>query len=289
VFEAALTGTAQNLYTFVTVALLCSVTEVVACGERQTWVSRVRGFLFSAAFIAAGTAYTTVVFEGLRHVGVQPLFSLNLAWTQQSPSLMVLALGYTVVPFVSFLLFDLCFYFFHRLQHRVPMLWRLHSIHHSIEELNAFNNYHHVVEKMLQTTFILVPVALLVGIDIPQTVITVAIMSLHIDLIHANTRIGWGPFRFVFAEPRYHRVHHSIERRHWDKNFAGAFPVWDLLFGTAHFPRPNEFPRTGLTYLREPRTVRDFLFPKAPPRYGERVAQRENAQPSACRLGCAKN
>ena len=288
-FENTLTGAAQSIYAFAIVALLCTVTEVVASGERQTWLSRVRGFLFSAVSIAAGTAFTALVFEGLRRLGLQPLFTLNLAWAQQSPNVMALILGYTILPFVGFLLFDFCFYWFHRLQHRVPALWRLHSTHHSLEELNAFNSYHHVAEKLLQALFILFPVGLLVSIDIPQTAVTIAMMSLHADLIHANTKIGWGPLRFVFAEPRYHRVHHSIERRHWDKNFAGAFPVWDMVFGTAHFPAPSEFPRTGLTYLREPRTVREFLLPKAPPRNLEREAQREDAQALASGLGRANN
>jgi sterol desaturase/sphingolipid hydroxylase (fatty acid hydroxylase superfamily) len=124
VFENTLTGAAQSIYAFAIVALLCTVTEVVASGERQTWLSRVRGFLFSAVSIAAGTAFTALVFEGLRRLGLQPLFTLNLAWAQQSPNVMALILGYTILPFVGFLLFDFCFYWFHRLQHRVPALWR---------------------------------------------------------------------------------------------------------------------------------------------------------------------
>lgn len=289
VFQETLTGAAQSIYAFVIVALLCTVTEVVVCGERQTWVSRVRGFWFSALFIAAGTAFTGLVFEGLRRSGLRPLFTVDLPWTEQSPDVVALILGYTVLPFVGFLLFDFCFYWFHRLQHRVPSLWRLHSTHHSIEELNAFNSYHHIAEKMLQTLLILIPAGLLVSIDVPQTAVTIALMSLHADLIHANTKIGWGPLKFVFAEPRYHRVHHSIERRHWDKNFAGAFPVWDMLFGTAHFPAPSEFPRTGLTYLSEPRTMREFLLPKAPSRKRERAAQRGDAPALASGLGSANN
>ena len=39
--------------------------------------------------------------------------------------------------------------------------------------------------------------------------------------------------RWVLASPAFHRVHHSPDPRLYDTNFAGTFPVWDLLFGTA--------------------------------------------------------
>ena len=37
--------------------------------------------------------------------------------------------------------------------------------------------------------------------------------------------------------PAYHRWHHAADEEGIDKNFAGIFPVWDVLFGTAYFPR----------------------------------------------------
>ena len=88
-------------------------------------------------------------------------------------------------------------------------------------------------------------------------------MLVATQITHANTRIGFGPFRYILSEPMYHRIHHSVERKHWDKNFAFKFPVWDMLFGTAHFPETDEFPRTGLDYMREPRSVGQYLFPRA--------------------------
>jgi hypothetical protein len=45
--------------------------------------------------------------------------------------------------------------------------------------------------------------------------------------------------------PLFHRIHHSMERRHFDKNFGGRLIVWDYLFGTmnANF---NEYPKIGV-------------------------------------------
>jgi sterol desaturase/sphingolipid hydroxylase (fatty acid hydroxylase superfamily) len=80
------------------------------------------------------------------------------------------------------------------------------------------------------------------------------------QMTHANSKISYGCLRYVIAEPRFHRVHHSIERRHFDKNFAFMFPVWDVIFGTAYFPAPEEYPKTGLANQKEPRSVRSYLL-----------------------------
>jgi sterol desaturase/sphingolipid hydroxylase (fatty acid hydroxylase superfamily) len=74
---------------------------------------------------------------------------------------------------------------------------------------------------------------------------------------------------YVLAGPRFHRVHHSLASKHRDKNFASFFPVLDLLFGTAYFPRQHETITTGLADKREPRTVAQYLIALAPRRNPE--------------------
>src|SRR5205814_348924 len=63
-------------------------------------------------------------------------------------------------------------------------------------------------------------------------------------LVHANLNWTFGPLRYVVASPVFHRWHHTTEREAQDKNFAGIFPFWDILFGTWYFPKgklPVEF------------------------------------------------
>ncbi len=52
--------------------------------------------------------------------------------------------------------------------------------------------------------------------------------------MHANLDWTLGPFKYVFAGPVFHRWHHTIEQG--DKNFAGTFSFFDLMFGTFHMP-----------------------------------------------------
>src|SRR5206468_6475948 len=59
-------------------------------------------------------------------------------------------------------------------------------------------------------------------------------------------RLPLGPLARVVAGPQLHRIHHTVEARHLDRNLAAFFPLWDQLFGTYYHPGPGEYPRTGL-------------------------------------------
>jgi hypothetical protein len=43
-----------------------------------------------------------------------------------------------------------------------------------------------------------------------------------------------GPLEWIFNTPSHHRVHHGIDPKYIDKNYAGMLIVWDRLFGTFH-------------------------------------------------------
>jgi len=58
--------------------------------------------------------------------------------------------------------------------------------------------------------------------------------------------MSFGLLWWMLSSPQYHRIHHSLEPQHINKNFAVWFPVWDILVGTAYRPRRGEYPATGL-------------------------------------------
>jgi len=54
----------------------------------------------------------------------------------------------------AFLLFDVSFYWWHRANHRVPLLWRFHNVHHVDPDLDVTTAYRfHVVEIGYSTGF----------------------------------------------------------------------------------------------------------------------------------------
>ena len=66
--------------------------------------------------------------------------------------------------------------------------------------------------------------------------IFVALIFFQGSLIHSNLNWDFGPLKYVFVSPRFHRYHHSTVDASRHKNFGGLFSFWDYLFGTAYCP-----------------------------------------------------
>jgi sterol desaturase/sphingolipid hydroxylase (fatty acid hydroxylase superfamily) len=239
-------------------SLCATILEFLFPGPRQSWFSRVRGALFWGLYILIGTSLVLLTSRLLRIGSIQPLVHLDFSQSVRSGNWAVVVLALTVLPFVGMLVSDCFYYWFHRLQH-ATVLWRFHSLHHSITELNAFNNYHHVLEDIARIPFIVIPL-LLVKVDSRYIPIYFFVTAIAGQLTHANSSVSYGPLRYVWAEPRFHRIHHSIEPHHQNKNFASFFPFLDVVFGTAYFPKQSEFPATGLSTAAEPKTAAQYLL-----------------------------
>jgi len=127
---------------------------------------------------------------------------------------------------------DLSFYVYHRLAHRVRLLWADHSVHHSSEELDLSTNLRVSPSLNLYTWFPAVPL-LLVGIN-PYLVILCLGLANNFPFFLHTTRVGklWQPIELLFNTPSHHRVHHACNAHYRDKNMGGLFIVWDRLFGT---------------------------------------------------------
>jgi len=251
-----------GLVFFIFGAAVCTVVEAVFAGEKQTIRSRLRGFSLYLFLITSGAFAAMLMGKLARDMWIVPLLRLDLTAAPISDHWLWSLLGYALFPFLGVVVSEFVFYFFHRLQHTVPLLWHFHKVHHSIEELNAFNNYHHVAEAFVRIPLMTIPIALFIDLSVPKTTITTVLIVIASHIPHANTKIRYGIFRYFLSEPRYHRIHHSIEAHHQDKNFAFVFPIWDVLFGTAYFPARDEYPKTGLAHMREPKTIWQYLFPQ---------------------------
>lgn len=148
---------------------------------------------------------------------------------------------------VYLLIFDFFYYWFHRLQHTWPALWEEHKLHHSETALNVTTSWrHHWLEEPIRIFFIMLPMS--VAFDITPAATGVASFALMLwpFFIHANLRLSFGPLSPIIAGPQVHRIHHSFEAQHLNRNYAAFFPVWDVLFGTFFHPHPGEYPGTGL-------------------------------------------
>lgn len=135
-----------------------------------------------------------------------------------------------------YLLVDLLAYWNHRMFHG-GRWWPFHAVHHSSEELDWMSSIRvHPVNELVGNLCRAVPV-LLLGLNPLLTASTAPVLTLYAVLLHANVNWDFGPLRGVIASPVFHRWHHSRDPSAVDTNFAGLFPVWDILFGTYYMPR----------------------------------------------------
>jgi sterol desaturase/sphingolipid hydroxylase (fatty acid hydroxylase superfamily) len=135
---------------------------------------------------------------------------------------------------------DFMSYWIHRGYHGAA-LWKYHAVHHSSKDLDWISAARfHPVNLLLGT--MLVDVALLLAGISPNIMLWVGpFTTAHSAFVHANLNWTLGPFRYVLAGPVFHRWHHTALERGGSCNFAGTFPIWDILFGTFYMPK-NELP-----------------------------------------------
>lgn len=139
---------------------------------------------------------------------------------------------------------DVLFYAYHRIAHRVRLIWATHQAHHSSE---YFNFATALRQKWNNSGEILMWLPLpLLGVP-PWLVFASFSCSLIYQFWIHTERIGtlWRPIEFLFNTPSHHRVHHGRDAEYLDRNFGGILIVWDRLFGT--FTPEVRRPRYGLT------------------------------------------
>lgn len=236
---------------FVVIIATMTVIELVTARDRHSVRSRLPGFMFWVIW----SAVATVTYGGFhllwRQIGVEPLIVLPLEfrWTG--------ALAVIAAPLAGAVVGDFFFYWCHRAQHR--WLWRYHAVHHSVRDLNSTNSFHHISEPVVQAVLIVLPSSLIVSETGAMVPLMALLLHVQSSYIHSSSRWHLGALRSMFVDNRFHRIHHSLEEQHYDRNFGAMTTLWDRLFGTAHFPRADEWPATGLHGVDQPRSVRAWL------------------------------
>lgn len=143
------------------------------------------------------------------------------------------------------LLFDFIFYWAHRWGHTVTFFWGAHVVHHSSEEYNLAVALRQPWFHNIIAFFLFLPIPFL-GFKPEVFLSAAAVHTLYQFWIHTKA-IGkmWAPIEYIFNTPSHHRVHHAVDPKYIDKNYAGVFMVWDRLFGT--FKAEEEEPNYGIT------------------------------------------
>jgi sterol desaturase/sphingolipid hydroxylase (fatty acid hydroxylase superfamily) len=130
------------------------------------------------------------------------------------------------------LLMDLTFYYWHRLNHTRPLLWRFHNVHHADPDMDVTTSFRfHWGEVLYSTVFRLLQVGL-IGVTPLIYLVYEAAFNGATLFHHSNLRlpVAWERrLNRVFVTPRMHGVHHSAVGRETNSNYSVIFSWWDRL------------------------------------------------------------
>jgi sterol desaturase/sphingolipid hydroxylase (fatty acid hydroxylase superfamily) len=148
---------------------------------------------------------------------------------------------------ICFVLDDLCYYAFHRSAHRVRWFWASHVIHHSSQHYNLSTALRQTWTGFFSLGFIFRLPLFLIGFPPAMVFFCAGLNLVYQFWIHTEQvkRFpGW--FEAVMNTPSHHRVHHAVNPRYLDRNYAGVFIIWDRMFGTFEPERDDDRPRYGI-------------------------------------------
>lgn len=216
--------------------------------------------------------------EAMFGVRDTPVFEPNL-WTAAAYTLAVL------------LAIDLAVWTTHYLQHKVELLWQFHQVHHSAEVLTPATVYRmHPVDLIFTgfATIGLMGLATAGFTYLTQTTpseltvmnVNAGIFAFYLigyNLRHSQVWLAYPRWlSYILISPAQHQIHHSIDKKHWDRNMGLIFAFWDWVFGTLYVPKgyekleygisreePNPFNSVVDIYLKPFRMAYDLMRPKA--------------------------
>lgn len=132
----------------------------------------------------------------------------------------------------GFLLLDLSFYYWHRLNHNWPFLWRFHNTHHIDPDLDSSTAFRfHFGEVALSSIFRVAQV-LIIG---PTLFIYLAYeLVFRIATFFHHSNLGLPKraddiIKLIFVTPRMHGIHHSNYQNETNSNYSVVFSFWDRM------------------------------------------------------------
>lgn len=169
------------------------------------------------------------------------------------PNLMV-ALPSWCNIIIGILLMDLTFYYWHRANHEIPLLWRFHNVHHIDPDLDVSTSFRfHFFEIFYSTVFRIFQV-LILGVA-PFTYLVYEILFILGTMFHHSNILL--PLQLehllnkIIVTPRMHGIHHSAVQEETNSNYSVIFRWWDWLHKTLILNIPQSVINIGIPGYQE--------------------------------------
>lgn len=194
--------------------------------EYPKWKHAFVNFFYTATTIVVNFALAVLLLMAAewgeaRQVGLLHLWPTMPMWLQLTIGLLLLDLIGAWLP--------------HFVQHKTPLLWRLHLIHHSDTHVDTTTaNRHHPGESVIRFAFTALGVVV-AGAPLWMVFLYQSISVVLSQFNHANISVGPRFDRvlsWIVVSPDMHKVHHHFEMPYTDSNYGNVFSIWDRLFRT---------------------------------------------------------
>ncbi len=169
--------------------------------------------------------------------------------------------------FVAFLIMDYTNYLWHRLNHRVPFLWRFHLVHHTDVDLDVSTALRFHFGELIGSVFFRGGFAFLSGAT-PLTVLLYEILfEAETQFHHSNWKL---PYEFekrlnkIIVTPRMHGIHHSNLKHETDSNYSVIFSAWDRIHNTLDLNKPQHEIVIGVPSYSNPKELTSEFLLKLP-------------------------
>lgn len=143
-------------------------------------------------------------------------------------------------------------YWYHRLHHEIPWLWRFHRTHHSASYMGmVMASRQNILYTLFFSQTYLTAILVFAGLG-PAAVAVRSVKS--VITLTAHSSIPWDRvLERLISTPATHHAHHAATSDdgigHYKGNFGNMFFIWDVIFDTAHISR--QYPEyDGISHYR---------------------------------------
>ena len=180
-------------------------------------------------------------FPTMLNLGVQ---SVIFVYISSNLNLELLSVKNPFTWIIAFLLYDLSYYWMHRMHHEIKILWATHSVHHHGEDFNLATALRQTSTGWLWKWIFYMPMILL-GVPVEVFIAVAGVNLVYQFWVHTEHigHLGW--MEKVFITPMNHGIHHAKNKEYIDANYGGVFIIWDRMFGTYTAQRPDLKPVYG--------------------------------------------
>jgi sterol desaturase/sphingolipid hydroxylase (fatty acid hydroxylase superfamily) len=171
---------------------------------------------------------------------------------------------------------DLTQYWYHRLHHEIPWLWRFHRTHHSASYMGmAMASRQNLIYTFFFSQTYVISALVYFGLGAPAIVVG-GIKGLITTLAHSSIPwdkplyryrvlhpLAWVVERLI-STPATHHAHHAATSDdgvgYYKGNFGNMFFLWDVIFGTALISR--QYPKKyGVSHYEGDEWYAQLLWP----------------------------